>query len=113
MTSDEKKTTLLSLLANWENEVAEFKSGGKGFSSDEIGKYFSALSNEANLRGLDAAWLVFGVNNKTRKVIGTDYDASSDAVNRSGASSIRLRKVQTQLSVSVAFMNLTCLRDVS
>ena len=28
MTSDEKKITLLSLLANWENEVVEFKSGG-------------------------------------------------------------------------------------
>ena len=84
MTSDEKKTTLLSLLANWENEVVEFKSGGKGFSSDEIGKYFSALSNEANLRDLEAAWLVFGVHNKTRKIIGTDYDVSPDAVNRSG-----------------------------
>ena len=32
MTSDEKKATLLSLLAKWENEVVEFKSGGKGFS---------------------------------------------------------------------------------
>jgi ATP-dependent DNA helicase RecG len=71
-------------LANWENEVVEFKSGGKGFSSDEIGKYFSALSNEANLRGFEAAWLVFGVHNKTRKIIGTDYDVSPDAVNRSG-----------------------------
>ncbi len=29
MTSDEKKATLLSLLANWENEVVEFKSGGR------------------------------------------------------------------------------------
>ena len=84
MTSDEKKATLLSLLGNWEDEVVEFKSGGKGFSSDEIGKYFSALSNEANLRGLEAAWLVFGVHNKTRKIIGTDYDVSPDAVNRSG-----------------------------
>ena len=84
MTSDEKKATLLSLLAKWENEVVEFKSGGKGFSSDEIGKYFSALSNEANLRGLEAAWRVFGVHNKTRKIIGTDYDVSPDAVNRSG-----------------------------
>ena len=84
MTSNEKKATLLSLLDNWEDEVVEFKSGGKGFSSDEIGKYFSALSNEANLRGLEAAWLVFGVHNKTRKIIGTDYDVSPDAVNRSG-----------------------------
>ena len=30
MTSDEKKATLLSLLDNWEDEVVEFKSGGKG-----------------------------------------------------------------------------------
>ena len=84
MTNDEKKNILYSLLANWENEVVEFKSGGSGFSSDELGKYFSALSNEANLRSLEAAWLVFGVHNKARKVIGTDYDVSPDAVNRSG-----------------------------
>ncbi|MBQ3341212.1 MAG: hypothetical protein IJG84_04910 [Kiritimatiellae bacterium] len=58
MTSDEKKATLLSLLANWENEVVEFKSGGKGFSSDEIVKYFSALSNEATLRGLEDVGLL-------------------------------------------------------
>ena len=103
MTSDEKKTTLLSLLANWENEVVEFKSGGKGFSSDEIGKYFSALSNEANLRGLESAWLVFGVHNKTRKVIGTDYDASPDAVNRSGG--IKYQITQST-NPSVCFRNI-------
>lgn len=31
------------------------------------------LANDANLRGADAGWLVFGVNNKTWKVVGTDY----------------------------------------
>ena len=34
-----------------ENEVIEFKKGGSGYSFNEIGQYFSALSNEANLRG--------------------------------------------------------------
>ena len=29
MISDEKKTTRLSLLSNWENEVVKFKSGGR------------------------------------------------------------------------------------
>lgn len=71
------KTDLLALLATlierWENEVAEFKRAGDGFSTDDIGKYFSALANEANLRDHDRAWLVFGVDNKTRKVVGTDY----------------------------------------
>lgn len=64
---------LNSLIATWENEVAEFKQAGNDYSTDDIGKYFSALANEANLRGADCGWLVFGVNNKTRHVVGTDY----------------------------------------
>ena len=62
-----------SLIERWENEVVEFKRAGDGYSTDDIGKYFSALANEANLRDQDRAWLVFGVDNKTRKVVGTDY----------------------------------------
>jgi ATP-dependent DNA helicase RecG len=69
--------TLTSLLDNlittWENEVVEFKQAGNDYDTDKIGEYFSALSNEANLRSVDAAWLVFGVNNKSRQVVGTDY----------------------------------------
>jgi len=64
---------LNSLIATWENEVVEFKQAGNDYSTDDIGRYFSALANEANLRGADGGWLVFGVNNKTRRVVGTDY----------------------------------------
>jgi ATP-dependent DNA helicase RecG len=67
-------TALLDeLIATWENEVVEFKQAGNDYDTDRIGEYFSALSNEANLRGADRAWLVFGINNKTRGVVGTDY----------------------------------------
>lgn len=69
----ELRRLLDSLIATWENEVVEFKQAGNDYSTDDIGKYFSALSNEANLRGSDAGWLVFGVHNKTRHVVGTDY----------------------------------------
>lgn len=65
--------TLETLLATWENEVIEAKAGGAGFSTDEIGKYFSALANEAALRSTPRAWLLFGIDNRTRRVIGTDY----------------------------------------
>ncbi len=41
---------LVRLIAAWENEVVEFKRGGDGFDTDRIGRYFSALANEANLR---------------------------------------------------------------
>lgn len=62
-----------SLIAQWESEVVEFKEASDSFSTQDIGKYFSALSNEANLRGAESAWLVLGVNNKSRAVVGTDY----------------------------------------
>lgn len=44
--------------------MIEFKEAEKDYDRDKIGRYFSALSNEANLRGLQYGWLVFGVNNK-------------------------------------------------
>ncbi|MEO8859419.1 MAG: RNA-binding domain-containing protein [Burkholderiaceae bacterium] len=64
---------LAGLIATWENEVVEFKQAGSDYDTDKIGEYFSALSNEANLRGIERAWLVFGVNDKTRAVVGTNY----------------------------------------
>lgn len=72
-TESELKQILHNLIASWENEVVEFKQADATFKTASIGHYFSALSNEANLRGLDSAWLVFGVNNNTRMVVGTNY----------------------------------------
>ncbi|MCL7929696.1 RNA-binding domain-containing protein [Halomonas llamarensis] len=66
-------TLLEDLIHTWENEVVEFKQAGNDYDTNKIGEYFSALSNEANLRGLERAWLVFGVSNKTRGVVGTSY----------------------------------------
>jgi ATP-dependent DNA helicase RecG len=62
-----------SLIAAWESEVVEFKDANDNFDTDKIGRYFSALSNQANLQGVEKAWLVFGVHDKTRQIIGTDY----------------------------------------
>ena len=73
MNPDELSTLLQDLIATWENEVIEFKAVGNSYSTSDIGKYFSALANEANLRGADRGWLVFGVDNKSRSVVGSDY----------------------------------------
>ncbi|MCI8466333.1 MAG: transcriptional regulator [Lachnospiraceae bacterium] len=66
-------SVLRDLIDNWENEVVEFKEAGKDYDKDKIGKYFSAISNEANLKNLQFGWLVFGVKNKTREIVGSDY----------------------------------------
>lgn len=65
--------TLHKLIENWENEVVEFKEANHDFDKDKIGKYFSAISNEANLNELQYGWLVFGVRNRDKKIIGTNY----------------------------------------
>ncbi len=61
------------LIARWEGEIVEFKEAGIDYDTDKIGRYFSAMANEANLRDAERGWLVFGVNNKTRGVVGTSY----------------------------------------
>ena len=51
MKTERELTELLDkLISRWEDEVVEFKQGGAGYSTHDIGKSFSALSNEANLR---------------------------------------------------------------
>lgn len=52
--------------------VIEFKEARTNYSFNDIGKYFFALSDEANLRGLQEAWLVFGVSDDKRYV-GTEF----------------------------------------
>lgn len=56
------------LLSDVETEVVEYKSAKNNFDFDDLGKYFSALSNEANLRHADAGWLLFGVRTIGRYV---------------------------------------------
>jgi ATP-dependent DNA helicase RecG len=73
MTERELKIWLLKLLSlPGENEVVEFKEAKQNFDFNKLGKYFSALSNEANLLQKDAAWLIFGINNR-RQIVGTQY----------------------------------------
>lgn len=60
------------LSGSGENEVVEFKEAKQNKDFDQIGKYFSALSNEANLKGISRAWLVFGINNN-HQVVGTCF----------------------------------------
>ena len=64
---------LLSL--NTENEVVEFKEAKNQYNKDKLGRYFSALGNEANLKEKEHAWLLFGVKND-KTVVGTRINDS-------------------------------------
>lgn len=60
------------MIIDFEDEVVEFKEARTNYSFKDIGKYFSALGNEANIRGFKEAWLIFGVTNK-KEIVGTAY----------------------------------------
>lgn len=70
--------SLISLPA--ENEVVEFKKAENKFDDDDLGQYFSALSNEANLKSKEYAWLVFGIDNRNHSVTGSNYKNSRPAL---------------------------------
>ena len=78
MTEAELRTKLDELRAlPHETEWFEFKEANDNLKTDKIGEYFSALSNEANLKYKDFGWLVFGVRNSDRKIVGTTYREDS------------------------------------
>lgn len=64
-----------------ETEWFEFKEANDNFSTNDIGKYFSALCNEANLHAKDFAWLIFGINDKTHNITGTNYRTDTTRLN--------------------------------
>ena len=66
------------LMTKWENEIVEFKEAKVSKDTDEIGRYFSALSNEANLREQQCGWLIFGVSEtKEKHLTGTHFKEGS------------------------------------
>ena len=59
-----------------ETEWVEFKEAKNTFNFNDIGKYCSALSNEANLKNKDCGWIIFGIEHKSRKIINTRFRAN-------------------------------------
>lgn len=65
------RETLIKLLKlSTENEVVEFKEAKTQYNKDNLGEYFSALSNEANLKGQPNAMIIFGIKNN-KSIVGT------------------------------------------
>ena len=65
-----------------ETEIVEFKEAKEGYDFGKIGKYFSALSNEANLKSKSCAWLIFGVENRKHEIIGSNYRTNRKDLDR-------------------------------
>jgi ATP-dependent DNA helicase RecG len=99
------KQILDGLISTWENEVIEFKEANDNFSTNDIGKYFSALANEANLQNVESGWLVFGVRDADKSIIGTGYRQDSERLQ-----SLK-QQIYTDTGPSITFRNIHELHD--
>lgn len=73
-TEDQLLAKLTELRAmSSENEIVEFKEAKSGYDFRKLGKYVSALSNEANLKGVAEAWLVFGIKDDGHLLVGSQF----------------------------------------
>ncbi|MCL1827384.1 MAG: putative DNA binding domain-containing protein [Candidatus Cloacimonetes bacterium] len=77
MLPDEKLVELLFELQSLpkESELVEFKLNNSNLQ--EIGEYISALSNSACYHKKEYGFLVYGVENDTHKLVGTDFYAKA------------------------------------
>ena len=79
----EKKEQLEKLLMNLvslpsETETIEFKVDN--INPEEIGKRISALSNSANLHDKKCAYIVFGIEDFSHSIIGTNFFPNKEKV---------------------------------
>jgi ATP-dependent DNA helicase RecG len=63
-----------------ETEWVEFKEAKNNYDFDDIGRYFSAISNEANLKGVSHGWLIFGITDKEKQIVGTNYRQNREGI---------------------------------
>ncbi|UEG46335.1 ATP-binding protein [Paracidovorax citrulli] len=87
-----------------EQAVVEFKSNLA--DPEKIGAYISGLANTAALQGRDRAWLVWGVEDGSHRVLGTVFDPFGQKI---GNQSLQMwLQVMTQPRADFAFHELDC-----
>ena len=85
MVFDKSNSELLELLSTLlalphETEWLELKEAKTRYNFDKLGRYFSALSNEARLKSRPCGWLIFGVRDD-HSACGTSFRLDPSKLN--------------------------------
>lgn len=86
-----------------ENEWVEFKKG-TATTNDKIGQYLSAISNASCLNNQSFGYLVFGIDNDTHNVVGTNFKLKNK---KEGNQELELY-LRQYLHPSVRFEHFVC-----
>ena len=69
---------IIKELLEYDSEREWFEFKVNWFEADELGEYISALSNGAAMAGRKYAYLLWGVDDKTHEIVGTDFNCNRD-----------------------------------
>jgi ATP-dependent DNA helicase RecG len=89
-----------------ETEIVEFKEAKNDFDFNKLGKYFSALCNEANLKDQQESWLIFGIENNHRNIVGSNYRSTNRAALDSLKGEIALKTTNRITFIEIHELNL-------
>lgn len=93
-----RDTALIDELRGAENAVVEFKR--ENIDPKVIAKYCSALSNAARIEGKEFAYVLWGIDDVSHDVVGTDFNP--DGV-KAGSNTVLQFWLAQQLKPSIAF----------
>ena len=82
-----------------ETEWVEFKKDN--YNPHQMGEYISALSNSAYLHNKDYAYLVFGIEDETHKIIGTKFKPKEYKIGNEELENWLLRKLQPRIDFKI------------
>lgn len=77
MAEENLSSFLRELIDEGESEYIEFK---RNIDFEKIGEYISALANSAALLNRPYAYLIYGVDDATHEIVGTDFHPGTDKV---------------------------------
>ncbi|MCD8028057.1 MAG: ATP-binding protein [Erysipelotrichaceae bacterium] len=85
---------LEKLISNWENEIVEFKEAKGQYDTNKVGQYFSAISNEANLRKQQFGWLIFGISETNKEtIVGSNFKKGKGLLENSNTKYLKAQMI--------------------
>lgn len=72
------ESDIITELREYDSEREWFEFKENWFNAGELGEYISALSNSAAIAGRKCAYFVWGIDDQTHEIVGTNFNCNQD-----------------------------------
>ncbi len=78
--TESQLTSIPDDLLNYPSETEWIEYKKNNFKPEDIGEYISALSNSACLHRKEFGYIIWGIEDQTKKIVGTDFKPRNETV---------------------------------